>query len=223
MALPTMTPEQRADALVKATEARQARSALLAQVKSGALTLKQLFERTDDEIVKKTRVQQVLRALPGYGPAKVAALMTDSGVDEKRRVGGLTGAQRERLLEAVTPSGADGRASDTSHHRGEPTPPGQDLRQALQEQLGQVFQPAFDESQHQFADAVRHQLEQALHPTGEESEGELDAVAQPPHRPGRDQTEQTPPQPGGPTEENGRQLEAAEQDEAAPRSAGILG
>jgi hypothetical protein len=98
-----MTPEQRADALAKATEARQARSALLTQVKSGTLTLEQLFERADDDIVKKTRVLQVLRALPGYGPAKVTALMTSSGVDEKRRVGGLTGAQREKLLEAVAP------------------------------------------------------------------------------------------------------------------------
>ena len=103
MPLPTMTPEQRAGALAKATEARQARSAFLAEVKSGTLTLKQLFERADDDIVKKTRVLQVLRALPGYGAAKVTALMTASGVDEKRRVGGLTAAQRAKLLEAVTP------------------------------------------------------------------------------------------------------------------------
>jgi hypothetical protein len=102
MPLPTLTPEQRVDALAKATEARQARSALLAQVKSGALTLEQVFERVDDEVVKKTRVLQVLRALPGYGPAKVAALMSASGVDEKRRVGGLTTGQRTKLLEAVT-------------------------------------------------------------------------------------------------------------------------
>jgi hypothetical protein len=103
MPLPTMTPEQRADALAKATEARQARSALLAQVKSGALTLEQVLNRADDEVVKKTRVQQVLRALPGYGAAKVSALMTASGVDEKRRVGGLTSTQRAKLLGAVTP------------------------------------------------------------------------------------------------------------------------
>jgi hypothetical protein len=98
-----MTPEQRERALAKATEARQARSALLAQVKSGELTLEQVFGRADDEVVKKTRVLQVLRALPGYGPAKVTALMTASGVDEKRRVGGLTTAQRAKLLAAVTP------------------------------------------------------------------------------------------------------------------------
>src|SRR4051812_11253832 len=189
MPLPTMTPEQRSDALAKAVEARQARSTLLARVKSGDLTPGQVFERTEDEIVKKTRVQQVLRALPGYGPAKVAALMTDSGVDEKRRGGGVTAAPRARVLVGGPPAGADGRASDTSHDREDPTPPGQDLRQALQEQLGQVFQPVFDELQHQFADAVRHQLGQALQPTGAESEGEVDAVAQPPHRPGRGQTE----------------------------------
>jgi hypothetical protein len=103
MPLPTMTPAQRADALAKATEARQARSALLAEVKTGALTLEQVLDRADDEVVKKTRVQQVLRALPGYGAAKVSALMTTSGVDEKRRVGGLTSAQRAKLLAAVTP------------------------------------------------------------------------------------------------------------------------
>ena len=103
MPLPTMTPEQRAGALAKAQEARQARSGFLAQVKSGALTLEQVFERADDEVIKKTRVLQVLRALPGYGTAKVTALMTASGVDEKRRVGGLTNAQREKLLAAVSP------------------------------------------------------------------------------------------------------------------------
>jgi ribosomal protein S13 len=112
MPLPPRTPEQRADALAKATEARQARSALLAQVKAGELTPGQVFERADDEIVKKTRVVRVLRALPGYGPAMVTALMTASGVDEKRRVGGLTEQQRGRLLEAVTLSGAAGRVPD---------------------------------------------------------------------------------------------------------------
>src|SRR4051794_41296367 len=123
MVLPMMTPEQRSDALAKAVEARQARSTLLARVKSRDLTPGQVFERTDDEIVKKTRVQQVLRALPGYGPAKVAALMTESGVDEKRRVGGLNGAQRERLVAGRTASGGGGRASVTGPHPGKTHPP----------------------------------------------------------------------------------------------------
>lgn len=102
MPLPPMTAEQRTAALAKATEARSARSAMLALVKSGELNLAGVFERSD-EIVKKTRVMQVLRALPGYGAAKVMALMTASGIDEKRRVGGLTAGQRTKLLEAVAP------------------------------------------------------------------------------------------------------------------------
>jgi hypothetical protein len=95
-----MTPERRANALAKAAEARTARSALFAQVKSGELTSQQIFER-DDEIAKKTRVVQVLRALPGYGAAKVTTLMTACEINEKRRVGGLTSGQRARLIEAL--------------------------------------------------------------------------------------------------------------------------
>jgi hypothetical protein len=44
----------------------------------------------------------VSRLDPGYGPAKVAALMAVCGVDEKRRVGGLGEQQRRKLLESFT-------------------------------------------------------------------------------------------------------------------------
>ena len=230
MSLPIMTPEQRTDALAKATEARQARSVLLAQVKSGELTPGQVFERTDDEIVKKTRVLRVLRALPGYGPAKVAALMTASGVDEKRRVGGLTVTQRAKLLEAVSPSRADGRAPDKSGDRDESAPTGQDLRQALQEQIGRAIQPVLDGLQHQLANAVRHQMEEGLLLPRGEIVGEADEASQPPPRQQQDQVEQSPPQPrleGRPGDVGG-QAEATEQagddqDETQPQSPGILG
>ncbi|MEV4251328.1 integration host factor, actinobacterial type [Streptosporangium canum] len=102
MAVPTLTPEQRAAAVVKATEARKARSELLAGVRAGTVTVAEVFARAEDEtIAQKTRVVQVLRAVPGYGPAKVAALMATCGVEVKRRVGGLGEAQRERLLTAL--------------------------------------------------------------------------------------------------------------------------
>src|SRR5215217_7907591 len=182
MPLPPRTPEQRAGALAKATEARRARSALLAQVKAGELTPGQVFDRTDDEIVKKTRVMQVLRALPGYGPAKVTALMTASGVDAKRRVGGLTGAQRAKLLEAVTPSRADGRVPDTSGDRDEPAPPGQNPHQAFQEQIGQAIRPVLDELQ-------QPRLEGRPGDAGEQAE----ATA----RSGGNRDETTKPQPPG--------------------------
>jgi hypothetical protein len=101
MALPTLTPEQRAQALEKAQQARKERSELLAGVKAGTLSIGDVLARTDD-IAKKTKVVQVLKALPGYGPAKAAALMEQAGIDDSRRVGGLGEQQRRKLLEAVS-------------------------------------------------------------------------------------------------------------------------
>lgn len=64
MALPKLTPEQRQAALAKAAETRTARAKLLAEVKAGALSLEQLLGR-DDDIAKRIKVSQALRALPG--------------------------------------------------------------------------------------------------------------------------------------------------------------
>jgi hypothetical protein len=101
MALPAMTAEQRAKALAKAAQARTARRALLAEVASGAVSVAEVFERSDQDLVGRTRVVQVLRAVPGYGPARVAAMMATCGVQEKQRVGALNEPQRERLLRAL--------------------------------------------------------------------------------------------------------------------------
>ncbi|MEV6868072.1 integration host factor, actinobacterial type [Streptosporangium subroseum] len=101
MALPAMTAEQRAKALAKAAEARTARRALLAEVASGAVSVAEVFERSGQDLVGRTRVVQVLRAVAGYGPARVAALMAICGVAEKQRVGALNEQQRERLLRAL--------------------------------------------------------------------------------------------------------------------------
>ncbi|MEU4579741.1 hypothetical protein [Nonomuraea sp. NPDC023979] len=57
-----------------------------------------LVERLRD---RYNALVQVLRAVPGYGPARVAALMAICGVAEKQRVGALNEQQRERLLRAL--------------------------------------------------------------------------------------------------------------------------
>src|SRR5215469_9401392 len=101
MALPTLTPEQRAEALAKAQAARKKRSELLASVKAGKVSIAQVLSKTDD-ITKKTKVAQVIRAMPGYGPAKAAAVMEEAGIDDNRRVGGLGEQQRKKLLDAVS-------------------------------------------------------------------------------------------------------------------------
>ncbi|GIH90571.1 integration host factor, actinobacterial type [Planobispora siamensis] len=101
MALPTLTPEQRQAALAKAAETRTARAKLLADVRSGQISLKELLDR-DDDIAKRIKVSQALRALPGVGSVKAAQLMKRADVDEARRLGGLGAQQRRKLIEAVT-------------------------------------------------------------------------------------------------------------------------
>ncbi|MFF5206139.1 integration host factor, actinobacterial type [Streptosporangium sp. NPDC000396] len=100
MALPKLTPEQRQAALAKAAETRTARARLLAEVKAGSISLEQLLGR-DDDIAKRIKVSQALRALPGIGNAKAAQLMAQADVDEARRLGGLGAQQRRRLIEAL--------------------------------------------------------------------------------------------------------------------------
>jgi hypothetical protein len=94
MALPALSPERRQAALRKA---RAARSALLAGLKAGTLTLADVLGR-DDDMARKTKVAQVVRALPGVGQARSAAIMGRAGIPAERRIGGLGARQREQLL-----------------------------------------------------------------------------------------------------------------------------
>jgi len=100
MALPALTPEQRAEALAKARQARKERSEFLQALKAGTLSLGDALARTDD-VARRTKVAQVLKALPGYGPVKVAEVMEQTGIDERRRLGSLGEHQREKLLTAI--------------------------------------------------------------------------------------------------------------------------
>lgn len=100
MALTELTPEQREQALAKAREARQARSEALAELRTGKRTLSE-FLTSDDEVLKRTRVRQVLRALPGIGDVRADRLMAVAKIDVKRRVGGLGSVQRATLLDEL--------------------------------------------------------------------------------------------------------------------------
>jgi hypothetical protein len=97
MALPVLTPEQRQASLAKAREARTARSAMLADLRAARLTLADVLGR-DDDLARKTKVAQVVRALPGVGQVRAAAILEGAGIPAGRRVGGLGARQREQLL-----------------------------------------------------------------------------------------------------------------------------
>ena len=99
MALPTLTPEQRAVALEKAAAARRARSELREALKDRTTTLGDLVQRADtDELVGRTKVLYVLESLPGIGKVTAREILTDLGIAETRRLGGLGSRQRADLL-----------------------------------------------------------------------------------------------------------------------------
>lgn len=97
MALPQLTPEQRAQALQKAAAARKARAELKGELKSGKISLQQVLAR-DDDTVGKMKVSVVLESLPGVGKVRAARMMEELDISATRRVRGLGAKQREQLL-----------------------------------------------------------------------------------------------------------------------------
>ena len=103
MALPTLTPEQRQEALKKAAAARTARKELRDAIARGDETIPAVLGRAKtDAVVGKTKVADLLKSLPGYGPAKVSALLEQTGIDASRRAAGLGDRQKQALLDALS-------------------------------------------------------------------------------------------------------------------------
>ena len=98
MPLPTLTEEQRREALAKAAEARKKRAELKDQLKNGRLTLQKVLDRKDDETVGKMKVSSVLESLPGVGKVRARKLMERLDISATRRIRGLGAKQKEALL-----------------------------------------------------------------------------------------------------------------------------
>jgi hypothetical protein len=99
MALPTLTPEQRAQALAKAAEARKKRAELKGELKSGKRTLGDVLMRSTEDTVGKMKVSAVLESLPGVGKVRAQKLMEELDISASRRVRGLGAKQRAQLLD----------------------------------------------------------------------------------------------------------------------------
>jgi hypothetical protein len=98
MPLPTLTPEQRQQALEKAAEARRKRAELKGQLKSGNVTLADVLNREDDDTVGKMKVASVLESLPGTGKVRARKIMEKLDISSSRRVRGLGSKQKDALL-----------------------------------------------------------------------------------------------------------------------------
>ena len=98
MPLPTLTPEQRQQALEKAAEARRKRAELKAQLKSGNMSLATVLAKDSDETVGKMKVSSVLESLPATGKVRARKIMEKLDISPSRRVRGLGSKQKEALL-----------------------------------------------------------------------------------------------------------------------------
>ncbi|WP_431842558.1 integration host factor, actinobacterial type [Calidifontibacter indicus] len=100
MALPELTPEQRAQALEKAAEARRKRAAVKNRLKNSQGSLKEVIDsgRTD-ETIGKMKVSALLESMPGVGKVRAQQIMDEIGIAATRRVRGLGNHQIAALLE----------------------------------------------------------------------------------------------------------------------------
>ena len=100
MALPPLTPEQRAAALQKATAARQARAEVKNRLKYSQGVLSDVIAQgRQDDVIGKLKVVALLESLPGVGKVKARAIMSEIGISETRRVRGLGPHQARALVE----------------------------------------------------------------------------------------------------------------------------
>ena len=90
MALPPLTPEQRAEALDKAAEARKVRAGVKSRLKRGVTTLPAvLAEAESDDLIGKMKVSALLQAMPGVGPVKARQIMVRLSIADNRRIRSL--------------------------------------------------------------------------------------------------------------------------------------
>ena len=98
MPLPTLTEEQRKQALAKAAEARRARADLKEKLKRSEMSLRDVLAKSSDDVVGKMKVSSVLESLPGVGKVRARKLMERLEISPSRRVRGLGAKQRDSLL-----------------------------------------------------------------------------------------------------------------------------
>ena len=99
MALPKLTPGEKMQALAKAQEMRSLRADIRVKLKSGTMTLQEVFDVADDEVIGRMRVSYLLQSLPQVGKVTSRRIMDEIGIHENRRVRGLGKRQVEALME----------------------------------------------------------------------------------------------------------------------------
>lgn len=102
MNLPPNDAALRQTAVTAAVAARQHRAAIRLAVKQGEWDIERLLEAvvTDPELARM-RLNALITAFPGIGPARANVLLVSLNIAPERRLGTLGPRQRERLIAAL--------------------------------------------------------------------------------------------------------------------------
>ena len=99
MALPLLTPEQRAAALEKAAATRRERAEVKNRLKHAQGSLADVVQDgQSNDVIAKMKVSALLEAMPGVGKVKARRIMAELGISESRRVRGLGTKQIAALV-----------------------------------------------------------------------------------------------------------------------------
>jgi guanylate kinase len=107
---PQLTADQRSAALAKAKQSRQERSLVKSKVKSGELSLSEVFNLADkDPVIAKMRVAELLAAISGVGKIRAQAIMERLDISPTRRIQGLGKHQIASLNSEFSPTTTRGK------------------------------------------------------------------------------------------------------------------
>lgn len=107
---PQLTPDQRSAALAKAKQSRQERSVAKSRIKSGELSLSDVFVLSQsDPVIAKMRVAELLAALSGVGKIRAQAIMERLSISPTRRIQGLGKHQIADLVREFSPAKSRGK------------------------------------------------------------------------------------------------------------------
>mgnify|MGYP001007958114 CR=1 FL=1 len=101
MPLPKLSADEKKKALQKAQMMRSKRAELRMKLKSGSLSLQDVLNSKDDEVIAKMRVAYLIQSLPQVGKVTSRKIMEEIGINENRRVQGLGKRQINALLERL--------------------------------------------------------------------------------------------------------------------------
>ncbi len=95
---PILTAEERAAALLKASQSRKRRADIKSKIKSGEFSIDTVLEiAANEDAVAKMRVRELLEALSGVGKVRASALMERLNISPTRRIAGLGRHQIKEL------------------------------------------------------------------------------------------------------------------------------